>query len=60
LNDLYFPNDEGVCEDSGKESEGDDAYTDNNIIDDLEKEHEASMTNNNNNMEINGEESWDE
>jgi hypothetical protein len=36
LKDLYFTNDQGVCEESEEEeSEGDDAYTDNNIIDDL-------------------------
>jgi hypothetical protein len=60
LNDLYFPNDEGVCEDSEEdESEGDDAYTDNIIIDDLEKEHEEAMPKNNK-MDTKGEEGWDE
>jgi hypothetical protein len=36
LKDFNFPNEQGVCGDSEEnESEGDDAYTDNNIIDDL-------------------------
>jgi hypothetical protein len=55
LKNLYFPNEQGVCEESKEEeSEGDDAYTDNNIIDDLEKEHEAAMPNNNTESEGGG------
>jgi hypothetical protein len=43
VKDLYFPNDQGVCDESEEnESEGDDAYIDNNNIDGLEKEHEAA------------------
>jgi hypothetical protein len=60
LNDLYFTNKKGVCEDSEEdESEGDDAYTDNNIIDDLETEHKAAMPNNNK-IYTNGAEGWDD
>jgi hypothetical protein len=54
LKDLYFSNEQGVCEESEEdESKGDDAYTDKSIIDDLENEHEAA--NPNNNMESEGE-----
>jgi hypothetical protein len=48
LKDLYFPNEQGVCEESEEEeSKGDDPYTENNIIDNLEKDHESAMSNNN-------------
>jgi hypothetical protein len=49
LNDLYLPNEQYLCEESQEEeSNGDDkAYSNKNIIDELEQEHQASMPNTN-------------
>jgi hypothetical protein len=48
LDDLYFPNEEGACEEYEQEEdededEDDNAYFDKNIMEELEQEHQAEM-----------------